>query len=58
MGLLMLKINAEKYHLLVSTNNTVEIKIGNFVITNSKSEKLLGVKLAHNLSFNDHISEL
>ena len=54
----MLKINAEKYHLLVSTNNTVEIKIGNFVITNSKSEKLLGVKLAHNLSFNDHISEL
>ena len=26
----LMKINADKCHLLVSTNNTVEIKIGNF----------------------------
>ena len=44
--------------MLVSTNNTVKIKIGNFDITNSKSEKLLGVKFDHKLSFDDHISKL
>ena len=53
-----MRINADKCHLLVSTNNTVKIKIGNFDITNSKSEKLLGVKFDHKLSFDDHISEL
>ena len=54
----LVRINADKCHLLVSTNNTVKIKIGNFDITNSKSEKLLGVKLDHKLSFDDQISEL
>ena len=54
-----MKINAHKCHLLVSTSNTVKIKIKiNFDITNSKSEKLLGVKFDHKLSFHDHISEL
>ena len=43
-----MKINADKCHLLVKTNDTVKIKIGNFDITNGKSEKLLGVKLAIN----------
>ena len=33
-------------------------KLGNFDITNSKSEKLKGVKFDHKLSFDDHISEL
>ena len=51
-------INVGKCHLLVSTNNTFKIKIGNFDITNSKSEKLLGVKFDHKLSFDDHISGL
>ena len=53
-----MRINADKCHLLVSTNNTVKMKIGNFDITNSKSEKLLGVKFDHKLSFDDHISKL
>ena len=53
-----MRINAEKYHLLISPNNTVKIKIENFDITNSKSEKVLGVKFDHKLSFDDHISEL
>ena len=44
--------------MLVTKNNTVKIKIGNFGITNSKSEKLLGVKFDHKLSFDDHIFEL
>ena len=54
----LMRINADKCHFLVSINNTVKIKIGNFDITNSKSEKLLGVKFDHKLSFDDHISEL
>ena len=53
-----MKINVDICHLLVSTNNTAKIKIGNFDITNSKSEKLLGVKFDHKLSFDDHISEI
>ena len=40
---------------LVNTNNTVNIKIANF---DSKSEKLLGVTFDHELSFDDHVSEL
>ena len=52
------EINANKCHLLVSTNNTVKIKIGKFDTTNSKSEKLLGAKLDHKLSSDDHISDL
>ena len=32
----LMKINANKYYMLVSTNNTVKIKIGYFRITNSK----------------------
>ena len=52
-----MKINADQCHLLVSKNNTVKMKIGNFDLTNSKSEKLLGVQFDHKLSFNDHVSE-
>ena len=44
--------------MLVSINNTAQIKIENFDKTNSKSEKLLGVKFDHKLSFDGHISEL
>ena len=61
MGLLVFKRSLranEKFHLLVSTNNAVKIKLANFDITNSKSEKLLGVNFDHKLSFDDHISEL
>ena len=53
-----MKINADECHLLVSTYNTVKIKIENFDITNSKSEKLLEVKFDNKLFFDDHISEL
>ena len=44
--------------MLVTTNNTVKIKAGNFEIANSKSEELLGIKFDHKLFFDDRISEL
>ena len=53
-----MKISSDKWNLLVSTNDTVKIKAGSFDKTNSKSEKLLGAKFDHRLSFDDHISEL
>ena len=57
----LMKINVDKCHLLVSANNTVKIKIGNFDITNSKSEKLLGVKFDHKLlmiTFPNYVKKL
>ena len=36
----LIKSNADKCNFLVSTNNTVKIKIGNFDETNSKSERI------------------
>ena len=44
--------------MLVSTNDTVNIKIGNIDVTKSTCEKLLGVKFDHKLTFDYHISEL
>ena len=53
-----LKNNVDKFHLLLSMNKPVGIKIGNYTIDNSECQKLLGVKLVLNLNFNNHISDL
>ena len=39
-----MKSNADKCHLLVSTNNIVNRRAKNFDIKNSPCKKLLGVK--------------
>ena len=49
----------DKYHLLISnTKESFQIKIGNETVSNSKYEKLLGVKADHELKFNKHVSSL
>ena len=40
-----MKSNADKCHLLVSSNEKVTIKIGSHEIANTKREKPLGVHL-------------
>ena len=40
----LMKSNPDKCHLLVSTNDNVIIRIGNFQIENTKREKLLGIQ--------------
>ena len=40
----LIKSNPDKRHLPLSTNGNVSLKIGNFQIQNTKSEKLLGVQ--------------
>ena len=52
-----MKSNSDNCHLLVSTSNKVIIRIDNFDISNTKWEKLLGVKSDHKLTFDDHISQ-
>ena len=53
----LMKRNADKCHLLVSSNEKVTIKIGSHEIANTKREKLLGVHFDSGLSFNYDIPE-
>ena len=54
----LMKSNPDKCHLLVSTNDNVKIRIGNFQIQNTKREKLLGIQFDNKLSFDYHLSEI
>ena len=55
-----MKANAYKYHLLIinNTKESFQIKIGNETASNNKYEKLLGLKVDHELNFNEHVSLL
>ena len=54
-----MKANSEKYHLLINkTKENFQIKIGNEAVSNRKYEKLLKVKVDHELNFNEHVSSL
>ena len=55
---ILTKIDADKCHLLVSSNEKVAIKRDSHQITNNKREKLLGVHLDSGFSFDYHISEI
>ena len=54
----LLKSNADKCHLLVSTNDRVSVNVDGFKIDKSDTEKLLGVKFDKKLAFDDHISDI
>ena len=49
-----MKANADKCHLLVTTDTNVTAKIGEFDVKNSREEKLLGVKINTKLSFENY----
>ena len=49
------KANADKCHLLVTSNYEVSASINEFKIESSKNEKLLGVSIDITLSFEHHI---
>ena len=53
-----MKGNEDKYHVLPSTDETVQANIGTTRINNSKYEKLLGIKTDCKLSFDDHIGNI
>ena len=54
-----MKVNPDKCHLLINnTKESFQIKIGNETVSNGKCEKLLGVKVDHELNFNEHVLSL
>ena len=53
-----MKANADKCHLLVSSDESCTAKIEDFNIKTSTKKKLLGVKFDSNLSFESHVTSL
>ena len=53
-----MKINLDKCHFITSESKGLVINVENNQITNSKCEKLLGIKINHKLTFNAHIDEI
>ena len=53
-----MKANADKCHLLITTNEERNISIEGEKIQNSKSKKLLGVTIDYKLSFTEHVNKI
>ena len=53
-----MKINPDKFHLLLSNTNSIEINICNEKNSNSYGEKLLGVKTDSKFRFQGHAEDL
>ena len=53
-----MKANADKWHLLVSSDESCAAKIEDFSIKNSTEEKLSGITFHSNLSFENHVTSL
>ena len=55
----IMKANPDKYHLLISNlKESFLTNIGNETISNNNYEKLLGVKVDHELNINEHFLSL
>ena len=53
-----MKVNYDKYHLLMSTLTPVTIKVKDYIIKNIDNEKLLGVTVDATLNFNCHLENI
>ena len=54
-----MKPNPEKWHLLLSeTSDTRSLKIGHQLISNSETEKILGVTFDNKLSFKCYVDKI
>ena len=53
-----MKGNTDKCHLIVSTDESIEIRVGESLIKNSTCEKLSGVKIDNKFNFGSHIKGL
>ena len=53
-----MKVNTDKCHFLVSSDESCTAKINDFSIKDSTEEKLLGVKFDSNLSFENRVTSL
>ena len=48
----------DKCHLIVSTDEPIEIRVGESLIKNGTQKKLLGVKIENKLNFDSHVKGL
>ena len=53
-----LKANPDECHLLINTDEIVALKTKNETITNSASEKLLGILFNNKFDFDEHVTSL
>ena len=53
-----MKLNTDKCHLLLHSQEPNALKIGDLYINNSLSEKLLGINFDCKLKFNKHIEDI
>ena len=53
-----MKVNTNKYNLLLSSQELNTLKIGDLHINNSLSKKLLGITFDCKLKFNKHIEDI
>ena len=53
-----MKRNTDKCHLIVSTDELIEIRVGESLIKSSTCEKLLGIKIDNKLNFDTHVKGL
>ena len=51
-----MKTNPEKSHLLLNAKNSKKKYFGGALIESSSTEKLLGIQIDYDLTFEDHIS--
>ena len=49
------KASKEKYHLFITSDEKVSMKIDNIEIENTSSEKLLGIIIDSKLNFKEHL---
>ena len=54
----LIKSNADKCNLLVSSTDAVNLRVSEYYIKNSECEKLLGVKFGNKLTFKKHITDI
>ena len=53
-----MKLNTDKYHVLLNSQGPKTIKIGNLCIKDSACEKMLGTNFDYKLKFINHIEEI
>ena len=53
-----MKGNTEKCHLIMSTDQSVNFRLGGSPIERSDCEKMLGVKIDYKLNFDKHVKTL
>ena len=53
-----MKANDDKWHLLLSTQESASIPVENFTIKSSKAKKLLGINIDNKLKFDIHVESI